>query len=57
MAAWDGGVLLFLVLVVIWMARLSAAEICKKYIEEDEKKKAEEKEAIAKKEEDYGKEE
>jgi uncharacterized membrane protein len=36
LVAWDGGVLLFLVLIVIWMLRLSAAQICKKYIEEDE---------------------
>ena len=33
---WNGGVVLFLALIAFWMTRLSAAQICTKYIEEDE---------------------
>jgi uncharacterized membrane protein len=33
---WNGGVILFLALVLFWMTRLTAAQICTKYIEEDE---------------------
>jgi uncharacterized membrane protein len=33
---WNGGTLLFLALIFFWMTRLTAAEICTKYIEEDE---------------------
>jgi uncharacterized membrane protein len=36
LVAWDVGVFLFLVLIVFWMSRLNAAQICKKYVEEDE---------------------
>jgi uncharacterized membrane protein len=35
LVCWNGGVILFLVLIFIWMTRLSAAQICSKYIEED----------------------
>jgi uncharacterized membrane protein len=35
LVCWDGGVILFLVLIFIWMTRLTAAQICSKYIEED----------------------
>ncbi|HEX4239929.1 MAG TPA: DUF1345 domain-containing protein [Steroidobacteraceae bacterium] len=33
---WNGGVALFLILIVTWMSRLNADQICSKYIEEDE---------------------
>jgi uncharacterized membrane protein len=33
---WNGGVALFLLLIFIWMTRLSAAQICTRYVEEDE---------------------
>jgi uncharacterized membrane protein len=33
---WNGAVILFLALVLFWMTRLTAAQICTKYIEEDE---------------------
>jgi uncharacterized membrane protein len=33
---WNGGVILFLALIFFWMKRLTAAQICTKYIEEDE---------------------
>jgi uncharacterized membrane protein len=33
---WNGGVILFLTLIFLWMRRLSAAQICTQYIEEDE---------------------
>jgi uncharacterized membrane protein len=36
LTAWNGGALLFLVLVVSWMSRLSAHQICERYVEEDE---------------------
>ena len=36
LASWDLGVTLFLVLVYIWMSRLTAEQICSRYIEEDE---------------------
>lgn len=36
LVCWNSGVLLFLVLVWIWMTRLSAAQICTRYVEEDE---------------------
>jgi uncharacterized membrane protein len=35
LVCWNGGVILFLVLIFIWMTRLTAAQICSKYIEED----------------------
>jgi uncharacterized membrane protein len=35
LVCWNFGVLLFLVLVVFWMTRLTASQICSKYIEED----------------------
>jgi uncharacterized membrane protein len=35
LVCWNGGVLLFLALIFIWMRRLTAAQICTKYIEED----------------------
>jgi uncharacterized membrane protein len=35
LVCWNGGVILFLALVFNWMTRLSAAQICSKYIEED----------------------
>ncbi len=35
LVAWNGGVLLFLVLVYSWMPALTAEQICAKYIEED----------------------
>jgi uncharacterized membrane protein len=34
--SWDAGVSLFLVLVYFWMSRLTAEQICSRYIEEDE---------------------
>jgi uncharacterized membrane protein len=36
LVCWNSGVVLFLVLVFFWMTRLSAEQICTKYIEEDE---------------------
>jgi uncharacterized membrane protein len=36
LASWDAGVTLFLVLVYVWMSRLTAEQICSRYIEEDE---------------------
>ena len=36
LASWDVGVTLFLALVYIWMSRLTAEQICSRYIEEDE---------------------
>lgn len=36
LVCWNIGVLLFIVLVFIWMTRLSAAQICTRYVEEDE---------------------
>jgi uncharacterized membrane protein len=35
LVCWNCGVALFLVLIFIWMSRLTAAQICSKYIEED----------------------
>jgi uncharacterized membrane protein len=36
LVSWDAGVTLFLILVCVWMARLTAEQICSRYIEEDE---------------------
>src|SRR6185437_11407072 len=36
LVCWNCGVTLFLVLVFLWMRRLSAEQICTQYIEEDE---------------------
>jgi uncharacterized membrane protein len=36
LVCWNGGVLLFLALIFFWMRRLTAAQICTQYIEEDE---------------------
>ena len=36
LVCWNGGVVLFLVMIFFWMTRLTAAQICTKYIEEDE---------------------
>jgi uncharacterized membrane protein len=36
LVCWNTGVALFLVLMFIWMTRLSAAQICTRYVEEDE---------------------
>lgn len=36
LVCWNGGVMLFLGLVFFWMIRLSAEQICKQYVEEDE---------------------
>jgi uncharacterized membrane protein len=36
LVSWNGGVLLFLALIFIWMSRQTAEQICTKYIEEDE---------------------
>jgi uncharacterized membrane protein len=36
LVCWNGGVILFLTLIFLWMRRLTAAQICTKYIEEDE---------------------
>ncbi|HEX3950473.1 MAG TPA: DUF1345 domain-containing protein [Steroidobacteraceae bacterium] len=33
---WNAGVVLFLILIAFWMTRLTAAQICTKFIEEDE---------------------
>src|SRR5271167_3143326 len=35
LVCWNGGVDLFLVLIFRWMTRLTAAQICSRYIEED----------------------
>jgi uncharacterized membrane protein len=35
LVCWNGGAILFLVLIFIWMTRLTAAQICSKFIEED----------------------
>jgi len=35
LVCWDSGVILFLALIFVWMRRLTAAQICSKYIEED----------------------
>ena len=34
--AWNGGVSLFLVLMFVWMQRLTAEQICSRFVEEDE---------------------
>jgi uncharacterized membrane protein len=36
LVCWDGGVVLFLVLLFWWMRGLTAQQICSRYIEEDE---------------------
>jgi uncharacterized membrane protein len=36
LVCWNGGVVLFLALLTFWMTRLTAAQICTQYIEEDE---------------------
>jgi uncharacterized membrane protein len=36
LVGWNGGVILFLVLIAYWMTHMSAVQICTKYIEEDE---------------------
>ena len=36
LVCWNGGVALFLVLIFVWMTRLTAEQICSRYIEEDE---------------------
>jgi uncharacterized membrane protein len=36
LTAWNAGVLLFLVLMYFWMTRLTARQICSRFIEEDE---------------------
>jgi uncharacterized membrane protein len=36
LVCWNGGVILFLILIFLWARRLTAAQICTKYIEEDE---------------------
>jgi uncharacterized membrane protein len=36
LVCWNGGVILFLALILFWMTRLTAAQICTKYVEEDE---------------------
>jgi uncharacterized membrane protein len=36
LVCWNAGVVLFLALIFFWMRRLTAAQICTKYIEEDE---------------------
>jgi uncharacterized membrane protein len=36
LVCWNGGVILFLILIFFWMTRLTAEQICTKYIEEDE---------------------
>lgn len=33
--SWDFGVILFLVMIYLWMKRLTAAQICSHYVEED----------------------
>jgi uncharacterized membrane protein len=36
LVCWNGGIILFLALIIFWMTHLTAAQICTKYIEEDE---------------------
>src|SRR5271170_150854 len=36
LVCWNGGVVLFLVLLYVWMRKLTAEQICSRYIEEDE---------------------
>lgn len=36
LVCWNGGTILFLALIFYWMTRLTADQICTKYIEEDE---------------------
>jgi len=36
LVAWNGGVLLFLLLISVWMTSLSAQQICLRFVEEDE---------------------
>ena len=36
LVCWNCGVALFLVLIFVWMSRLTAEQICSRYIEEDE---------------------
>jgi uncharacterized membrane protein len=36
LVCWNGGVILFLVLIFIWMSRQTAEQICTRYAEEDE---------------------
>jgi uncharacterized membrane protein len=36
LVCWNGGTILFLTLIFYWMTRLTADQICTKYIEEDE---------------------
>ena len=36
LVSWNGGVMLFLVLIYLWMKSLSAQQICSRFIEEDE---------------------
>ena len=36
LVGWNCGVSLFLALVIFWMTRLTAAQICSRYVEEDE---------------------
>jgi uncharacterized membrane protein len=36
LVSWDCGVALFLALIFVWMSSLNAAQICSRYIEEDE---------------------
>ena len=36
LVCWNCGVTLFLVLIFVWMSRLTAEQICSRYIEEDE---------------------
>jgi uncharacterized membrane protein len=36
LVCWNAGVVLFLTLIAYWMTRLTAAQICTRYIEEDE---------------------
>ena len=36
LVSWNGGVMLFLVLIYLWMKSLSAQQICSRYIEEDQ---------------------
>jgi uncharacterized membrane protein len=36
LVCWNAGVVLFLILIAFWMTRLTAAQICTRYVEEDE---------------------
>ncbi len=36
LVCWNAGVILFLILIALWMVRLTAAQICTRYVEEDE---------------------